>query len=207
VRVILKEVNAQFSMIKEDYWQRNSEFLTINPAGTLPVLEESFGLKICGIYPIIEYFNEKYDFLGFIDIETDIKCEIRRLLSWINEKLYREVTKIVIDQKIINSLAKNIGPDTNFLRIARNNLSYHFRILSELLKTREFLSNSDISVADIACAAHISVLDYFGEINWDKWPYVRDWYSIIKSRPSFRSLLHDHIAGFTPPKCYADLDF
>jgi glutathione S-transferase len=29
----------------------------------------------------------------------------------------------------------------------------------------------------------------------------------VKSRPSFRSLLQDHIPGAPPPKHYANLDF
>jgi glutathione S-transferase len=36
---------------------------------------------------------------------------------------------------------------------------------------------------------------------------VRDWYARIKSRPSFRPLLADTVAGMRPPAYYADLDF
>ncbi|MCZ6637265.1 MAG: glutathione S-transferase family protein, partial [Alphaproteobacteria bacterium] len=32
-------------------------------------------------------------------------------------------------------------------------------------------------------------------------------YARIKSRPSFRALLADHIPGLPPPKEYANLDF
>ncbi len=207
VRVFLKELDTQFTMIKEDYWQRNHEFLEINPAGTLPVLIEPFGLVVCGIYPVIEYLHEQYHIFDFASQETDVRCEIRRLLQWLNDKFYREVTKIVIDQKIISSVSKNTGPNTEFLRAAKANLVYHFNVLSDLLELRGFLASNNISTADISFAAHISVLDYFGEINWDKWQYIRHYYSIIKSRPSFRLLLQDHIPGFIPPTCYLDLDF
>ena len=38
-------------------------------------------------------------------------------------------------------------------------------------------------------------------------PGLHDWYSKIKSRPAFRSILADLVPGFTPPQHYADLDF
>ncbi|HJD57363.1 MAG TPA: glutathione S-transferase family protein [Rickettsia endosymbiont of Sericostoma sp.] len=207
VRVLLKELDAQFTMVKEDYWQRNQEFLSLNQAGTLPVLQEASNLIIAGIYPITEYFHEKYPNFNFMDEDFDIRCEIRRLLSWFNEKFYREVTKIIIDEKIVRPSCQLGGPRTDFLRAAKTNLSHHLNYMSNLLELRSFIASNSLSCADIAAACHISVLDYFGEVNWDKWSSIRHWYAIVKSRPSFRSLLQDKIPGFTPPTCYADLDF
>ncbi|MCC8417922.1 MAG: glutathione S-transferase family protein [Rickettsia endosymbiont of Bryobia graminum] len=207
IRILLKELSADFTMIKEDYWQRNKEFLSLNPAGSIPVLQESSQLIIAGIYPIIEYLNDKYPNFNFMDEDIDTKCEIRRLLSWFNEKFCREVTKIIIDEKIVRPSCQLGGPRTEFLRAAKNNLSYHLNYLTNLLEARSFIASDSLSCADIAAASHISVLDYFGEMNWDKWLSVREWYAVIKSRPSFRSLLQDQIAGFPPPSCYTDLDF
>ncbi len=207
VRVFLKELDVEFTMIKEDYWQRNKKFLSINPAGTLPVLQESHNLIISGIYPITEYLHEKYPNFDFMGEEIDIRCEIRRLINWFNEKFYREVTKIIIDEKIIRSSLQLGGPRTEFLRAAKNNLTHHLTYMSNLLEIRSFIATNSLSCPDIVAACHISVLDYFGEINWDKWSFIRHWYAIIKSRPAFRSILQDQIPGFTPPPCYIDLDF
>ncbi|MEO0820795.1 MAG: glutathione S-transferase family protein, partial [Pseudomonadota bacterium] len=53
-----------------------------------------------------------------------------------------------------------------------------------------------------------SCLDYCGDVPWDDYPAVRNWYAVLKSRPSFRGLLADHVPGFPiPPPHYADLDF
>lgn len=207
VRVFLKEIDVPFTMIKEDYWQRDQIFLSLSPAGSLPVLQEESELIIAGIYPIIEYLNEKYPNVNFMVEDLDVKCEIRRLLSWFNEKFYREVTKIIIDEKIVRPSCQLEGPRTTFLRAAKNNLAHHLSYMSALLESRSFIAANSLSCADIAASCHISVLDYFGEINWDKWLVVKHWYAIIKSRPSFRALLQDHIPGFPPPACYVDLDF
>ena len=63
------------------------------------------------------------------------------------------------------------------------------------------------SLADIAAGAHISCLDFLGEINWKNWPVLKSWYQKFKSRPSVRPLLSDRMPGLVPPRHYADLDF
>jgi len=207
IRIYLKELDLTFSTIKEDFWQKRKEFLKLNPASNVPVLEESFGLIVVGVYPIIEYLNDKYPKFNFFDEETDIKCEIRRLLFWFNDKFYHEVTRIIITEKVIRLMSHAGGPRTEFLKISKNYLTNHLHYLSKLLDTKPFIASDSLSCADIAAAAHLSIIDYFGEINWDTWPNIRHWYSILISRPSFRPLLQDTIPGFTPSSSYADLDF
>jgi glutathione S-transferase len=53
----------------------------------------------------------------------------------------------------------------------------------------------------------LSALDYYGEIPWAEYPQLTDWYTRIKSRPSFRPLLSDKIPGQPPVPHYAELDF
>ena len=76
-----------------------------------------------------------------------------------------------------------------------------------LAGTRNWLAGGRITYADLAAAATISILDYLGEIDWTEYPSARDWYSRLKSRPSFRPLLGDRVRGLTPVSHYADLDF
>ena len=63
------------------------------------------------------------------------------------------------------------------------------------------------SLADITAAAHLSVIDYLGDIDWDNYKYAKDWYAKIKSRPSFKEILKDKIKGIPPSKHYSNLDF
>ena len=64
-----------------------------------------------------------------------------------------------------------------------------------------------MTLADFALAAHLSALDYLGDVDWDTAVEVRHWYARIKSRPAFRPLLGDRIGGMPPHAGYADLDF
>ena len=72
---------------------------------------------------------------------------------------------------------------------------------------RRWLAGDHFSVADITAAAHLSALDYLGEVPWEDYDAAKSWYALLKSRPSFRPLLADRVAGFIPSGTYADLDF
>ena len=207
VRIILKELNLTFSLIKEDYWLARPEFLKTNPGGVLPVLEENPQLIIPGIYPIVEYLYEQYPNLRLMSGEISAKTEIRKLFWLFNDKFYKDVTQVLIDEKIIRLTIGHGMPRPEFIRAARANLLKYLNYLSDLLETHSFIACDNITVADIAAGCHISVLDYFGEINWENFPLIHSWYAILKSRPSFRPILQDRVPGFTPSGSYADLDF
>jgi glutathione S-transferase len=83
----------------------------------------------------------------------------------------------------------------------------HLEYVSWLADRRRFLAGDFFSLADIAAAAHFSAVDYIGDVPWDDYPRAKEWYVRIKSRPSFRPVLADHIPGLRPPTHYADLDF
>ena len=73
--------------------------------------------------------------------------------------------------------------------------------------THGFLAGRDVTLADLALAAHLSALDYYGEVPWTDYPPVTEWYIRMKSRPSFRPLLADRVPGQPPVPHYAELDF
>ena len=76
-----------------------------------------------------------------------------------------------------------------------------------LLEGHNWLAGPRMTIADLAGAAHLSCLDYIDDVPWEEYPAVRDWYSVMKSRPCFRGLLADHVPGFKAAEHYADLDF
>lgn len=76
-----------------------------------------------------------------------------------------------------------------------------------LFATRQWLAGPVLTLADFALAAHLSSLDYLGDVDWETSIETRQWYARIKSRPAFRALLSDRVAGMPPHAGYADLDF
>jgi len=79
--------------------------------------------------------------------------------------------------------------------------------ISYLLEQRDWLAGGQFGLADLTAAAHLSCLDYTGDIHWRDWAVPREWYARLKSRPSFRPLLADNIAGMPPATHYTNLDF
>jgi glutathione S-transferase len=98
-------------------------------------------------------------------------------------------------------------PDSSAIRAGYSNFRYHLDYISYLTERRNWLAGDDLSYADLTAAAHLSSLDYIGDVDWEKHEGVKSWYARIKSRPSFRSVLSDRIPGYPPPKHYSDLDF
>jgi glutathione S-transferase len=121
------------------------------------------------------------------------------------------VTEPVLTEKVIRRfVASTTGrgsPDMQRMRAGLQRLKPHLDYLGALAEERSWLAGDNLSLADLAAAAHVSAIDYLGEINWADHPVAATWYSRIKSRPSFRALLTDVIPGVAPSAHYAELDF
>ena len=93
------------------------------------------------------------------------------------------------------------------VRSARANIRPHLRYIGRLAASRHWLAGETLSLADLAAAAHVSSVDYLGDVPWAEDASAKEWYARVKSRPSFRALLNDRIAWLPPAGSYADLDF
>ena len=72
------------------------------------------------------------------------------------------------------------------MRAGHDNLRYHLTYIGHLTETRSWLAGDAMSFADLAAAAHLSALDYLGEVPWEEFEPAKNWYALVKSRPSFR---------------------
>jgi glutathione S-transferase len=207
LRVILQEKSLDFTLKVEKWWERRPEFLALNPAGEVPVLIEPDGTVLAEASAIVEFLDETYRDKLLIGLGPVDRAETRRLAAWFDGKLNREVTEPILGERLMKRLMGVGQPDSTSLRAAKANLGSHLDYISYLAERRRWLAGDHFSVADISAAAHLSVLDYLGDVPWDEHEPAKDWYARIKSRPSFRPVLGDHLPGTPPPKHYADLDF
>lgn len=206
IRILLQEKQLPFELRKENYWEHSNELAMLNPAFELPILIDGNNI-ICHISAICEYLEEVYD-NQFLHNKTEAeKAEIRRISAWFNYKFYNEVTKYVINERIIKFLLKKGEPSSDVLRAAKTNIYYHLDYIGFLTANHRWLSGDTLTIADFAAAAQLSILDYFNDIPWEHNQHSKEWYALIKSRPSFRNILNDLIPGFIPPKHYLNCDF
>jgi len=206
-RIILIEKNISYKIVNEPFWKRRVEFLKINPAGDLPVIVDKEGVNIIGYECLVEYLDEKKVGKTLLGNNVIEKLEVRRLCMWVGKKLQKEVMENILDERVFNSLKKNSQPSTTILNAGRKNLKNHMKYFEWILERRSYLAGDFFTVADIALAAAISSLDYLSEINWENYNKVKNWYSVIKSRPSFREILEESIYNISPSAHYKDLDF
>jgi len=207
VRVALAEKDLDFELVIEPYWERREEFLALNPAGEPPVLVEPDGAAVAGAEAITEYLEDVYSNRPLIGTAPLARAEVRRLVAWFDVKFNREVTQYLHGEKFTKRFLHKQPPDSETMRAGLANIKGHLDYIGYLTDRRRWLAGDEFSLADIVAAAHLSVIDYLGDVPWDRYEAARDWYARIKSRPSFRPLLSDYIAGVPPPKHYADLDF
>jgi glutathione S-transferase len=207
VRVALREKGLDFELKVEKVWERRPEFLSMNAAGTVPVLVEDDGTAVADSGAICEYLDEVYPEKPLLATSPAERAEIRRLLAWFDQKFAREVSDNLYREKIMKRFLRIGEPNSSAIRAGHQNIHYHLDYIAWLTERRRYLAGDRFSLADIAAAAHLSALDYLGDVPWEQHVGAKDWYARIKSRPSFRPLLADHIPGAPPPTHYADLDF
>ncbi len=206
VRFILAEKNLDFELIQENFWERRRDFANLNPAMQVPVLVED-NITIPDSYAICEYIDAKYPENKLLGNSLEEGAGIRRLVSWFDNKFYNEVSKYLLNEKVFRFYTGVGGTHSDAIRVAKANLLPHLEYIRFLTDGYRWLMGGKLTLADIAAASHISVIDYLEEIPWDNFPEVKEWYALIKSQPSFRPILADRVLGFTPPKHYANLDF
>ncbi len=207
VRVLLCEKRIGFDLRIEKEWERRPAFLALNPAGEVPVLVMDDGKAYSGVMAISEYLEEVVPEPPLLIGDADERYEIRRLVGWFHTKLGSEVTRHLVTEKLYKRFFGMGEPDSEAVRCAAHNMKIHLKYISYLVERRHYLAGAQFTMADAAAAAHISVADYFGNIHWQDWPHVKDWYVRVKSRRSVRSLLSDKISGLAPSKHYSELDF
>ena len=186
---------------------RRHEFLSINPAGTVPVFIEDDGTTISTSQAIAEYLEETSKEPALIFGTALQRAEIRRLCNWFDVKFNTEVTEYLLGEKIMKRFLGLGEPSSETIRAGYANIDTHLGYIEYLAEQRDWLAGEHFSLADITAASLISCIDYLGDIAWEDYQQAKQWYARIKSRPSFRPLLQDLIPGTQPPAHYKNLDF
>lgn len=207
VRLVMAEKRLPFELRLEKVWESRDDYLALNPAGTVPTLLEDNGLAIPHSTVICEYLEEAYPDTPLLGTTLAERVEVRRLAAWFDEKFDSEVTRNLTGEKYLKRMAGRGEPSAAALRAGYAAIKDHLDYLGWLAETRKYLAGANISLADFCAAAHLSVLDFTGDVDWKRNPAAHDWYARMKSRPSFRPLLADRVPGMTPPEHYTNLDF
>lgn len=205
VRLAMGEKQLDFDLRIEKIWERRTEFLAMNPAGDVPVLVEKDGTTLANSQVICEYLEEVYPEVDLLGKDPVQRSETRRLVSWFDFKFNREVSENLVGEKLMKRFLKMGEPHGPTIRAGHANIHYHLDYIGFLTEKRPWLAGDQFSLADITAAAHLSAVDYIGDVPWEEHRAAHRWYQKIKARASFKPLLEDRIPGFDPAGHYETL--
>ncbi len=106
---------------------------------------------------------------------------MRRLVDWFHRKFHDEVTAYLVEEKVFRRFGpQSASPDMEAMRAGHENLRYHLAYIGHLAETRSWLAGDAMSFADLAAAAHLSTLDYLGEVPWEEHEPAKNWYALLE---------------------------
>ncbi len=207
LRLLMSEKGIAYELWRENPWEGRDEFLALNPAGRTPVLyDPERKIVLSDSQAICEYFEETVDKNPMINGTATGRAEIRRLVALFDENFFADVTAPLLHERMKKRLVMRQSPNSKMLREAMKLAHEHLYYIDYLIDNRPWLGGATMSLADLAAAAQISVADYLGGIDWAGHDQSRGWYSVFKSRPSFRPLLSERMEVIQPPSHYADVN-
>jgi glutathione S-transferase len=181
-----------------------------DPQDHLPVFIDLDGSRHTGLWAVIDHLEGTYPEHTLVPEEPADRAEVMRWLDWamgtLGERATRKILYEKAAQRFTGAPARG-APDMNVIRQGREALAAALAVIGKAAERNGNLVTRGCYLSDLAVAAHLSALDYFGEVPWTEYPTVNEWYIRMKSRPSFRSLLADRLPGQPPVMHYAELDF
>ena len=146
-------------LVEERYWELDADFLRRNPAGKVPILKIDENI-FTESSAICEYLEEKYPEPILIPKDVETRFEVRRLVSWFDDKFHHEVTVNLLYERVNRKIHGSGYPVSANVKAGAKAIKFHLDYLAWLLDNRRWLAGDAMSLADFAAAAHLSSLDY-----------------------------------------------
>jgi len=160
------------------------------------------GTRCEGLWAIVDHLEGTYPDHPLAPEDDEARRESLRLLDWAMGPFLENVTKRIVYERASQRLHRRGGAAG-----ARHGQCAHGprspargarKRWGTSAERNGYLTTRDCTLGDLAVAAHLSAIDYFGEVPWTEFPAAAEWYMRMKSRPSFRNLLADRVPGQPP---------
>lgn len=209
VRLALFEKEEAAEYVTIAPWETSREIARLAPGATTPALIDTGSegrVIVMGTQAICEHLEDTCAGRRLLPAGLADRAEARRLWRYCEDG-FAEVNATLLAERVGLAVRRNRAPDSAALRRGAHALRGRLTFLNALVEIRGNLAGRALTLADMCAAAHLSCYDYFGDLEWDSVPDLKDWYARIKSRPSFRALLEERLDSTRPSAHYADLDF
>ncbi len=184
--------------------------LSEDPKQSMPVFTDLDGTRAEGVWAILDHLEQNYPDNPLAPADDAARRACLRWVDWAMGPFHEKVTQRVVYEKAApryTGAGFSRAPDMNVIRAGREELKTALKAIGAAAETNGNLACRETTLGDLAVAAHLSALDYFGEVPWSDFEAAGEWYVRMKSRPAFRSILLDRVPGQPPVLHYAELDF
>ena len=114
-----------------------------------------------------------------------------------------EVTENLLGQKMMRRYRSpgqpSAQPSSQAIRAGHANLPYHLDYIGYLVERRRWLGGEISRSPTLPRRRICRASTISATCRRDAHEPAKEWYARIKSRPSFRAILADHVAGVPPP--------
>lgn len=169
-----------------------SWFKEISPLGRIPVLRDG-DLTLADSSIICQYLEDKYPNLTpLLGQDAEQHAKVRWFEKYSDYELAPLTTFTLFQQRIINpSMKKPCDEDMVRLTLVEK-LPVLFDYLEQKLGNAEFFVGNSLSLADLAFACQIIMMEYSGEtLDKHRWPNIAAHFVRIKARASIQNLLNN----------------
>lgn len=209
VRLSLMEKRLPVESVVTLPWAPHPDIARLAPGASAPALTDQTGegrVVAVGSQPILEHLEEAYPTPRLLPASLPDRAEARRLWRWVEDQFFG-INATLLAERVAQWVRRDREPDSAALRQGAHALRGRLTFLNALAEARTYLAGRHLTLADFSAAAHLSCLDYFGDVDWSTVPDLKTWYQRMKSRASFQPLLAERIDGTRPAAHYADLEF
>lgn len=178
VRLFLSLLGKDVNIIDVDLLagaHKNAEFLTKNPLGQVPVIEDG-EITLADSNGILVYLADQYDASGTWYPQTPIaRAEVQRFLSI----AAGQVANGPAAARLVNVFGAKLDHER-----AKVMASGILLALDQHLAVREWLVGAHPTIADVANYAYIAHAPE-GDVSLEDYPNVRAWLTRISNLPGF----------------------
>lgn len=185
VRIFLAEKGVEIPLIDVDMDNKTPEFLTINPIGTLPVLELDDGSHLTESIAICRYIEAHHPQPPMFGINA---LEHAQVEMW-NRRMELEIMQPA-SQMFRHTHPFWEGKHTQFADYGedcRAKLTQRMDWLNSELKDREFIVTDRYTVADITAQCALLLAKNCKLRISDQQPHLQRWYDAVTSRSTARA--------------------
>ena len=192
--IFLKEKGLEFEHRQLDPLDKSERFLSMNPLGRIPVLEEADGNLVSDSSVICDYLENVHPSPRLYPADNRSRAKA----LWFEEYADTLLTQIcaqVFWMHIIIPIRSGKPADLSEINAFRDkNYPDVFGYLESVAPDDSSIVDNHFGIADISLASTVRLLDLAGApLDADRWPRFNDYYQRVISRPSAKSIIDEEL--------------